>query len=187
MLARLHFGLAPCLFLSGALAVLLVAPTAVLLFDPLAIETLLFRPLVLGALERGLRLLLGFAQPIDFFLLVPRLVLEHLALDVGALAAHLDIDRACAALGARELQLRLRLAPQRDFARRRIGLRIITAMAAAQMRQQLVLRVLADHVLGTVDFDPGLVELLQQPIDRYFQHLGELRDGYICHSAAPKP
>ena len=116
-----------------------------------------------------------------------RLVLEHLALHVGALAAHLDVDGARAALRARELQLRLRLAPQRDLARRRIGLRVVVTMAAAQMRQQLVLRVLADHVLGAVDLDPGLIELLQQPIDRYFQHLGELRDGYICHSAAPKP
>ena len=75
--------------------------------------------------------------------------------------------------------------------RRRVILRgaasacdFVVAVAAAQMRQQLVLRVLADHVLGAVDLDAGLIELLQQPIDRYLQHLGELRDGYICHTCS---
>ena len=138
--------------------------------------------LAFGALERGLRLLLGLALAVDLFLLVPRLILEHLALDVGALAAHLDVDRAGAALRARELQLRLRLAPQGDLAGRGIGLRVVAAVAAAQMREQLVLRILADHVLGAVDLDPGLIELLQQPVDRHLQNLGELRDRYICHA-----
>ena len=184
LLARLHLGLAPRLLLGGALAILLVAAPPVLLLEALAIEPLLLQPLVLGALERGLGLLLGLALPIDFLLLMARLILEHLALDVGALAAHLDIDGARAALRARELQLRLRLAAQRDLARRGVGLRVVAAVAAAQMRQQLVLRILADHVLGAVDLDPGLIELLQQPIDRYLQHLGELRDRYICHTAS---
>ena len=139
---------------------------------------------MLRALERGLGLLLGLALPVDLFLLMTRLVLEHLALDVGAFAAHLDVDGARAALRARELQLRLRLAPQGDLARSRIGLRVVMAVAAPQMRQQLVLRVLADHVLGAVDLDPRLIELLQQPIDRYLQHLGELSDGYICHTCS---
>jgi hypothetical protein len=78
--------------------------------------------------------------------------------------------------------------------RRRVILRgaastvpVVAAVAAPQMRQQLMLRILGDHVLRAVDLDPGLVELLQQPIDRYFEDLGELRDRYICHTAAPKP
>jgi hypothetical protein len=55
-------------------------------------------------------------------------------------------------------------------------------MAAAQMCQEFVLGVLADHVLGAVHPDAGLIELLKQPIHRHFEHLGELCDGYICHT-----
>ncbi len=123
-LARLNFGDAPRLLFGGALAVFLIAAPPALLFLALAVQALLLQALVFRALERGLRLLLGLALPVDLFLLVARLILEHLALDVGALAAHFDIHGARAALGARELQLRLRLAAQRDFARRGIGLRI---------------------------------------------------------------
>jgi hypothetical protein len=57
-------------------------------------------------------------------------------------------------------------------------------MAAPQMRQQLVLGVFADHIFGAVDFDARLIELLQQPIDRYLEHLSELSDGYICHTCS---
>jgi len=64
---------------------------------------------------------------------------------------------------------------------------VVVPWTAAQVRQQFMLRVLADHVLRTIDPNAGLVELLQQPIDRHLQHLGKLRDGYICHTAAPKP
>ena len=161
--ARLHLGGAARLLLGGALAVFLVAAAPALLLQPLAVEALLLEPLAFRALDRRLGLLLGFAQLVDLFLLMARLILEHLALDVGALAAHLDVDGARAALRARELQFGLGLAPQRDLARGRIGLQVIVAVAAAQMRQQLVLRVLADHVLGAVDLDAGLIELLQQP------------------------
>src|SRR5208282_2795064 len=125
LFARLQFGLAPRLLFGGALAILLVATAAVFLLEPLAVEALLFQPLVLCALERGLRLLLGFAQALDFLLLMARLILEHFALHIGALAAHLDVDRAGAPLRACQLQLRLRLAPQRDLARRSVGLCVI--------------------------------------------------------------
>ena len=187
LLARLHLRLPPRLFLRGPLAVLLIAPAAVLFLQALAVETLLLEPLMLGALQRGLCLLLRLALAVQFLLLMARLILEHLALDVGALAAHLDIHGARAALRARELQLRLRFAAQGDLARRGIDVPVIAAVAAPQMGEQLMLRILADHVLRAVDLDPRLIELLQQPIDRYFQDLGELRDRYICHTAAPKP
>src|SRR5258708_6083522 len=120
----------------------------------------------------------------DFFVLMTRLVLEHLALDVGAFAAHFDVHRARAPLGARQFQLGLRFAPQGNLAWSRICLHVVMTVAAPQMRQQLVLRVLADHVLCAVDLDPRLIELLQQPIDRDFQHLGELGDGNICHTCS---
>jgi hypothetical protein len=57
-------------------------------------------------------------------------------------------------------------------------------MTATQMREQFVLRVFTDHVLRTIDPDTGLIELLQQPIHGHLQHLGELRDGYICHTCS---
>ncbi len=182
--ARLHLGHAPRFFLGGALAHFLVGAPAAFLFEALAVETLLLQPLVLGTLERGFRLLLGLAHLVDLFLLQASLVLENLALDVGAFAAHLDVDGAGAALRARELEFGLRLAPQRDLARRRVGLHVIAPVAAAQMRQQFMLRVLADHVLRTVDPNACLIELLQQPIDGHLEHLGELRDGYICHTCS---
>ena len=187
LLARGQFRRAPRLILRGPLADLLVGAPPALFLDPLAVEALLLHALALGALERGLGLLLRLALLVELFLLQARLILEDLALDVGALAAHLDIHRSCAALRARELEFRLRLAAQRDLARRRVRLGVIAPVAAAQVREQLVLGILADHVIRTADPDAGLIELLKQPVDRHLQHLGELRDGYICHAAAPKP
>ncbi len=181
---RLHFGHAARLFLGSPLAVLLVAAAPALLLQALAVEALLLEPLVLGLFDGGPRLLLALALPVELFLLVARLIFEHLALDVGALAAHLDVDGARAALRARELQFRLRFAPQGDLARSRVGLHVVVAVAAPQVRQQLVLRILADHVLGALDPDSRLIELLQQPIDRHFQHLGELGDGNVCHTCS---
>jgi len=56
-------------------------------------------------------------------------------------------------------------------------------VTAPQVSKQLVLRVLADHVLSAFDLDPRLIELLQEPVDRHLQHFRELRDCYICHTA----
>ena len=178
---------APRLIFGGLLADLLVGAPPAFLLEPLAVQALLLQALALGALDRGLGLLLRFAQLVQLFLLQARLILEDLALDVGALAAHLDIHRSGAALRARELEFGLRLAAQRDLARRRVGLGVVAPVAAAQVREQLVLGILADHVIRAADPDPGLIELLKKPVDRHLQHLGELRDGYICHAAAPKP
>ena len=65
---------------------------------------------MLSPLDCRLDLIFRLALPVDLFLLMTRLVLKHLALDVGAFAAYLDVDGPCAALRAREFQLRLRLA-----------------------------------------------------------------------------
>ena len=130
-----------------------------------------------------LRLLLGLALlRVELLLLCARLLLEHVALDVGALAAHLDVDGARAALVAGELQLALRLALERDLARRAHRRRVVAAVAAAQVRQQLELRFLADHVLGLDDLDAGLIELREQPVDRHLQHLGKLGNRYFSHT-----
>src|SRR5208337_2501954 len=111
LFTREHFGLATRLLLGAALAILFIAAPSILFLETLAIEPLLLQPLVLGPLECGLRLLLGLALTLDFLLLVSSLVLEHLALDVGTLAAHLDVHGPSTPLRTRELELGLRLAP----------------------------------------------------------------------------
>ena len=92
---------------------------------------------------------LGFATlRVDLLLRGAVLLLEHVALDVGALDAHFDADGARAALRAGQLQFALRLALERDARRRRAGRGRAAAVAAAQVRQQLELGVLADQVIG---------------------------------------
>ena len=97
------------------------------------------------------------------------------------LAPHLDVDRAGTTLGARKLQFALRLALQRDLARRAAVL--IAAMAAAQMRQQFELGIVADAIVRPSDLDARLIELHDQPVHRHLQHLGKLRNSYFCHAA----
>src|SRR5690606_6236641 len=129
-------------------------------------------------------LALGFLAPtvsVELFLLLARLLLEHVALDVRALAAYFHVDRAGASLAAGKAQLALGLALQRDTSRRRGG-RVLAAVRAPQVSEQLELRVLADLVLSAGDLDACLVELHQQALDRHFQHFGKLRDRYFRHS-----
>ena len=54
-------------------------------------------------------------------------------------------------------------------------------MRAAQMREQLELGFVADQRLGAGDLDSGGLELHEQPVDRYLQDLGKLRNGDIGH------
>src|SRR5690606_32509406 len=61
--------------------------------------------LALGALGGLTGLLLGSPLRVELFLLLTGLLLEHVPLDVRALAAHLDADRARAPLPARELEI----------------------------------------------------------------------------------
>jgi len=60
-------------------------------------------------------------------------------------------------------------------------------VTAAQVRQQLEFRLLADHVLGARDRDTGLIELRDQAVDRHLEHVGELSNGYISHSGFLAP
>src|SRR6202789_1487726 len=184
LISRQLFGDAARFLLGGLLAILFIAAPPALLLETLAIQPFLLEPLMLRLLDGGLGLLFGFALPIQFLLLMARLILQHLSLDVGALAAHFDVHGPRPPLRARELQLGLRFSPPRDLARSRVGLYVVVAVAAPQVGQQLVLRVLADHVFGALDPDAGLIELLQQPIDRDLQHLGELGYGNVCHTCS---
>src|SRR5690606_1225830 len=86
---------------------------------------------------------------------------------------------ARAPLPARELQLALRLALQRDAPRSGRG--VLTPVRPAQMSEQLELRILADLVLGAFDLDPGLVELDEQPLDGDLQDFCKFRDRYFRH------
>ena len=71
---------------------------------------------------------------------------------------------------------------QRDLARRGVAVRRSRPCAAAQVRQQLHLRVVADASLGAVDLDARLVELRQQPLDRDLQYLGKLSNRHFRHT-----
>src|SRR5690606_10758426 len=110
----------------------------------------------------GLEPLLLLAAPaVELGLFLLCLLLEDVALDVGALAPYLDVHRARAALGTGQPQLGLRLALERDaLGRGRQG--GVLAMAAPQVRQELELRFLADGVFGSAHLASGLVELPRQ-------------------------
>jgi hypothetical protein len=145
------FGLPARLFLRALAGLLFLDQAPVRRFQRFALA-----PLGLGLLARSPLRLLGFAPlRIDLFLLRARLFLEHIALDVGALDAHLDVDGARPALGAGQLQFALRLALERDARRRRAFSGRTAAVAAAQVRQQLELRVLADQAVGPATAMPA--------------------------------
>ena len=59
-------------------------------------------------------------------------------------------------------------------------------MRLAQVREQLELGILADDIGGTADLDAGLVELLDEPIDRDLQYFREIRDRNFRHSCLPR-
>jgi hypothetical protein len=132
-------------------------------------------------------LLLFLPLAIELFLLFLCLLLEHIALDVRTLAPHLDIHRTRAALRTGQPQFRLRLALERN-ATRRTGCSgaFLLAMTAAEVRQKLELRILANRVIRSADLDPGLVELRQQSLNRYLQYVCELFDGDVSHSLTPQ-
>ncbi len=147
----------------------------------LALETL--RLLALLALFLGPRLLDLATLGVELLLLLACLLLEHVALDVRALLPDLDVDGARAPLAAREPELALRLAAQRD-ARGRGVVGVLAPVRTAQVRQQLELGVLADDVVGAGDLDAGLVELVDEAINRDLEGLGEFRDFYLRHGAS---
>ena len=123
---------------------------------------------------------------VDLFLGRAVLLLEHVSLDVGALDAHFHTHRAGASLSAGQFQLTLGLALERDAGRRRAAAGRTAPVAAAQMRQQLELGVLADQVVGSGDADTGLIKLRQQLVDRHLERLGKLANGDVSHVFAPR-
>jgi hypothetical protein len=155
-----------------------------LFFSPpqvLRLETLALAALILEPLAFESRSLFGFAAlGVDLILLMARLLFEYIAFDVGALPPHLDIDGAGAALCARQLELLLGLALQRDLPRGGIAV-VAAAVSAPQVRQQFELRIVADARVRSFHFDARLVELNEQPVHRHLQNFGELGNCYFCH------
>jgi hypothetical protein len=181
IVARALLGRAACVLLGAAACLFLLDAAAVLGLEPFALAPLGLQLLMLEA--HGL---LGLVAPvIELVLLGARLLLEHVALDVVAGAANLDTHGAGAPLGAGELELALRLALEGDLARRAVALGL-AAVAAAQVRQELQLGIVADAILGPFDLDAGLIELHQQPVDRHLEDLRELGNGHFRHRFKPR-
>src|SRR5688572_30298783 len=184
--APLLLGLLACLLLRFAPGLLLrLAARRFLGGAPLAF--FLLAALLLAGLDLAARLrlrgrphrVLRLALLVERLLRCARLLLEHVALDVGALPPHFDAHGARLAKRRRDLDLALRLAAQRDLARRAAILGL--AVRLTQVRQQLVLGVLADAVLRAERGNAGLLELREQLVDRDLQDLGELLDGDVGH------
>jgi len=129
VLARALFRSATRLFCRLLPRLLFFGTTQILGFNPLALAALVLNPLRLATYDFFGLAALG----VDLVLLLTGLLFENVALDVGPLSTHFDIDCASAALRARKLEFLLRLALESDLARRRISV-VATAMAAPQVR-----------------------------------------------------
>src|SRR6185312_6262466 len=174
--ALLLFGDATRIFGGLLLAVgFFLDAAAILRLHALVFAALGFEPLRLGA--HGF---IGLAAlRVDLILLLTRLLLQHVALDVRLFLTHLDVDGARTPLRARELDLLLGLAAEGDLVGRAAFLP--AAVAAAQVCEQLELRIVADARVRAVHLDAGLVELHEQSIHRHLQDFRELRNCYVCH------
>ncbi len=149
-------------------------------FDALALDALGFDTVVLALYGLFGLTTLG----VYLVLLLTSLFLQHIAFDVRALGTHLDINCAGTTLSAGELDLLLRLAAESDLAGRGIAA-LTTTVATAQVREELEFSIIADAIVRAGHFDARLIELHEQPIDRYLQDLGELGNGYFCHRLKP--
>src|ERR1700691_1428201 len=112
---RALLGQAPRVFLRPLARLFLFDTAPILRLEPLALA-----PVGLGLLALGALRLFGFALlRVELLLLGALVTFEHIALDVGALAPHFDVDGAGASLIAGQLQLALGLALESDAARGR--------------------------------------------------------------------
>ena len=172
-----------CLFFSILASLLFLLLS--FLFSPnrrflLRLGTLLLASLSLDAL------FLGTALCIQRFLFFQRLLLEHIPLDVSALAAHLNIDGTRAPLCTRQSQLRLRLSLERNTSRRGSCCRgIVLSVATAQVCQQFELRFIADLCIRTTDLDARFIELRQQLLNRHLQYFSKLSNCHFSHTLTP--
>jgi hypothetical protein len=182
------FSLLPCALLSKPPSVFLSLLACLLFFNATAIfrfYALALTALRLDALILPLNRFLGLATlQVDLVLMLAGLLFEHIPFDVSCLAANLDVDHASATLRAGHLQIALRLTLERDLARGGVAISL-APVAAAQMRKQFELRIVADSIVRAGDLDAGLIELHEQPIDRHLQDFGELCNCDFCHRALP--
>ena len=184
---RITLSVFTSLLFGGTASFLSLTVAALFFLEPAAIlglQALGFTPLLVGLLLRQTLGLFGLQAlllcQID---LTTRLTFKHITLNVGALDTHLYVDRASTTLSAGHLQLALRLALERDFARRRRGL--VAAVTATQVRQQFQLGLIVDHITRAAGGDASLLELDQQSFNRDLQDLGKLCNSDISHIFPP--
>jgi hypothetical protein len=128
-LARTLLGNATSFFCRFLPRLLFFGTTEILGLNPFALTAL-----VLNTLRLATGDFFDFAPlSVDLVLLLTSLLFENVALDVGALPAHLNIHCASATLHAGQLELLLRLALECDLARRRIAV-VSTTVATPQVR-----------------------------------------------------
>ena len=112
------------------------------------------------------------------------LILDHAALDVGALLPHLDIDglRRRATLPRVHRQLADGATLECHLPRRIvITAGFALAMVAAQKTEQLDLFGAADRLLRVGETHAGFSQLREQLVHRSGQHRGQLLDCYVRH------
>ena len=179
---RTLFSSTSCFFRGPQLCLFFLSATQILRLNTLALTTLAFKTLSLetcGVLDLT-------PLGVDLILMVTGLFFQNITLDVRFLLANFDVHRTSATLHAGQLELALRLALERDFARRSIAV-VTTSVSTTQMSQQFEFRIIADASVGSVHFDACLVELHEQPIDRHFQDFCELGNCYFCHRLLNPP
>ena len=127
------------------------------------------------------------ALTIQRVLLILRLLLENIALDVGALLANLNADRSGSSLGTGQAKLGRRFSLKRNSPwRRRSGGRIVLAVTATQVSQQFQFRIFTDFVIRSLDLNASLVKLRKQLVDRNLQYFSKLCNCHISHILTPQ-
>jgi hypothetical protein len=183
LLASLLLGESTRVFLRVLVSLLFLNATTTFSLDPLALATL-----GLDAIGLALNGFFSLATlRVYLILMLASSLFQDIALDVSGLTPHLNVDGASATLRAGELQLALRLSPERDLARRCITAVVTTTVSPAKMGEQFELRVITDASVGAGDLDACLIELHEQAIDGHLQDLGELCDCDFCHEFVSPP
>jgi hypothetical protein len=183
LFASLLFGQSTRVFLCLLASLLFFNAATTLRLDALAFATLRLDAVILA--------LYGFfsltALRVDLVLMLASSLFQYIALDVGGLTPHLNVDGTGTTLRAGELQLALRFSPERDLARRRITAVVTAPVSPPKVREQLELRIIADAIVWAGDLDACLIQLHEQPIDGHLQDLGELCNCNFCHEFASPP
>src|SRR5690606_20990318 len=105
------------------------------------------------------------------------LLFEHFALHVSTLLAHFNSNSLCLAGRTGGLDGALGLALERNLLR----LSVRCTVGFAQMRQQLLLLVIRDHLSRVLMRQPGVLHLRKQRVYRNADHISQCFYGCFCH------